>query len=290
MTSNIETVNINDEKYPKLLKEIKNPPQTLFYKGKLVSDELCFGMVGTRIPSHYGKQIAMDFTAQLCEAGLTIVSGMAPGIDTFCHQAVLEQNKRTIAVLGTGLDEKSIYPQSNLKLAERIIENNGCLISEYPPGTPGSKITFPNRNRIISGLSLGILVIEGKQKSGTLITANWARKQNRKVFAVPGSIYSSNSKGCNYLIKTTALLVENANDILEGLNLKKLNPNQEEELISENKEEYLILKALGEGALCIDEIIIKTNLDAPKVNSTLAILSMKGKVKELEGNIYALTR
>jgi len=179
MSTQTQEISINDKNYPKLLKKISDPPKILYVRGKILPEEDCFAIVGTRMCSFYGKQVALEIAGDLAEAGLTIVSGLAPGIDTFCHQATLERKKRTIAVLGTGLDEKSIYPQSNLKLAEKIIESGGCLISEYSPGTSGSRFTFPKRNRIIAGLSLGVLVIEAKQKSGALITANLAKKQKR---------------------------------------------------------------------------------------------------------------
>lgn len=284
----IKTISIKDKNYPKLLKEIKDPPEVLYYEGELKSEENCFAVVGTRMSSSYGKQVALEIAGDLAEAGLTIVSGLAPGIDSFSHIATLERGKRTIAVLGTGLDEKSIYPQENLKLARKILETGGALISEYPPGTRGTQFTFPQRNRIVSGLSLGVLIIEAKQKSGALITANWAKKQGRKIFAIPGLIHSLNSKGCHYLIKhEVAKLVENANDILKELNLplKELSSFYE----GENEEENLILDALKEEALDIDKIIERTNLSAATVASTLAILEIKRKVKNLGGNIYAIS-
>lgn len=285
----IKTITIKDKSYPKLLKEIKDPPEILYVRGKLNPNEQCFAVVGTRMCSPYGKQVAFEVAGDLAETGLTIVSGLAPGIDTFAHTAAVERNKRTIAVLGTGLDEKSIYPQSNLKLAQRILETGGCLISEYPPGTPGSKFTFPQRNRIISGLSFGVLIVEAKQKSGALITANWAKKQGRKIFAVPGPVHSLNSKGPHYLIKTGAKLVENANDILKELDLPKITrPGRVEK--GENEEENLILEALKEESLYIDKIIEKTKLSAAEVAGTLAILEIKGKVRNLGGNIYAINR
>jgi len=288
MLKEIKTINIQDKNYPKLLKGIKDPPEVLYVRGELNPEENCFAVVGTRMASAYGKQVALEIAGDLAEAGLTIVSGMAPGIDTFVHQATLERKGRTIAVLGTGLDEKSIYPQSNLKLAKKILETGGCLISEYPPGTPGSKFTFPNRNRIISGLSLGVLVVEAKQKSGALITAHHAFKQKRKVFAIPGSIHSLNSKGCHYLIKKGAKLVENANDILKELNLPELtSPGL---MRGETEEENLILGVLKEGVLDIDKIIEKTKLSAATVASTLAVLEIKGKVRNLGGNTYAINR
>ena len=297
----IREIRIESENYPKLLKGIKNPPKVLYIRGELKSsapkgqaslseaewDEQCFAVVGTRRFSSYGKQVALEIAGDLAEAGLTIVSGLAPGIDTFCHQATLERKKQTIAVLGTGLDEKSIYPQSNLKLAQKIIETGGCLISEYPEGTRGTQFTFPQRNRIISGISLGVLVIEAKEKSGALITAEWAKKQGRKVFAIPGPIHSSNSRGPHKLIKEGAKLVENANDILLELNLPEITrPGLVE---GENREENLILESLKEESLYIDKIIEKTKLPAAIVASTIAILEIKGKIRNLGGNIYAIS-
>jgi len=288
MSNEIKTITIEDKNYPKLLKEIKDAPEVLYYRGELKPNEQCFAVVGTRRCSPYGKQVALEIAGDLAEAGLTIVSGLAPGIDTFSHQASVERRKRTIAVLGTGLDEKSIYPQSNLKLARKIIETGGCLISEYPPGTPGSNFTFPQRNRIISGLSFGVLVVEAKQKSGALITADYAFKQKRKVFAIPGQIHSSNSKGCHYLIKNGAKLVENANDILKELNLPQL-AKKTGLVEGENEEENLILDVLKEEVLDIDKIIEKTGLSAQRVASTLAILEIKGKIRNLGGNVYAIS-
>jgi len=288
MPEEIRILKIGDKNYPRLLKKIKDAPEVIYYRGELNPGEQCFAIVGTRRFSSYGKQVALEIAGDLAEAGLTIVSGLAPGIDTFAHTAVVERRKRTIAVLGTGLDEKSIYPQSNLKLAQKILETGGCLISEYPPGTCGTKFTFPQRNRIISGLSLGVLVVEAKQKSGALITAHHAFEQNRKVFAIPGSIYSLNSKGCHYLIKKGAKLVENANDILKEFNFPLPTPGVGYP-IGKTEEENLILEALKEGPLYIDKIIEKTKLKASEVASTLAILEIKGKVRNLGGNIYAIS-
>ncbi|PIQ07190.1 MAG: DNA-protecting protein DprA [Candidatus Nealsonbacteria bacterium CG18_big_fil_WC_8_21_14_2_50_37_10] len=287
--SEIKTISVKDKNYPKLLKEIKNPPEVLYYRGELNPDEKCFGVVGTRMFSSYGKQVVLEIAGDLAEAGLTIVSGLAPGIDTFAHTATVERRKRTIAVLGTGIDERSIYPQSNLNLARKILETGGALISEYPPGTRGTQFTFPQRNRIISGLSLGVLVVEAKEKSGALITAEWAKKQQRLVFAIPGPIHSLNSKGCHYLIKhEVAKLIENANDILKELNLPAGRQVYQKGIIGETLEENLILKALEEEALYVDKIIEKTKLSAASIASSLAILEIKGKVRNLGGNIYAI--
>ena len=285
----IKNISIEDKNYPKLLKKIADPPKVLYYLGEIKPKENCFAIVGTRRFSAYGKQVALEIAGDLAEAGLTIVSGFAPGIDTFAHTACIERKKRTIAVLGTGLDEKSIFPRSNLKLVNKILETGGCLISEYPPRTHGTKLTFPQRNRIISGLSLGVLVVEAKQKSGALITANFALSQKRKVFAVPGSIYSSNSKGCHYLIKKGAKLVENANDIFKELSFKGLRPDLRPEIEGETKEENLILETLKAEALYVDEIIKRTKISPATVASTLAILEIKGKVRNSGGNVYAIS-
>ena len=291
MSTEIQEISISDKNYPKLLKEIKDSPRILYYMGNLPKDdEQCFAVVGTRLCSSYGKQIALEIAGDLAEAGLTIVSGLAPGIDTFAHQATLEKGGRTIAVLGTGLDEKSVYPGENIPLSRKILKTNGCLISEYPQGTRGTKFTFPQRNRIISGLSLGVLIIEAKEKSGALITANYAFEQKRKVFAVPGSIYSLNSKGPHYLIKKGAKLTESANDILKELNLPPKEISSFGGARGENEEENLILSVLKEEALYVDKIIEKTKLSASNVLGTLAILEIKGKVRNLGGSVYALTR
>ena len=287
--SEIKIVKIEDDKYPKELKKIKGAPKVLYYRGVLPDkNEKCFAIVGTRHCSPYGQQVALKMAGDLCDAGLTIVSGLAPGIDTFSHRAVVEKRKRTIAVLGTGLDERSIYPQTNLDLSRKIIEFGGCLISELPEGTPGSKFSFPRRNRIISGLSLAVLVIEAKEKSGSLITAGCAIKQNKKLFAVPGPIYSSNSAGPNKLIKNGARLVENTKDIIEELGLVNLWAPQNN-IEAENNEEKLILNVLKEGSLPVDKIIEKTKLNASVIAGTLALMEISGKIRSLGGNIYSIT-
>ncbi|OGZ17671.1 MAG: DNA protecting protein DprA [Candidatus Nealsonbacteria bacterium RBG_13_36_15] len=283
----IKKINTDDKDYPEILRKIKDPPKVLYVKGKILPNESCFAIVGTRRYSSYGKQVALGMANDLAESGLTIISGLAPGIDTFAHQAVLERKGRTIAVLGTGIDEKTIYPQSNLKLAKKIIETGGALVSEYPPGTRGTNFTFPQRNRIIAGLSLGILVVEAKERSGALITAEFGIKQGKKVFAVPGSIYSSNSKGPHNLIKKGVKLIDSANDILKELNLPL--GDKTGIIAGETKEENLILESLKEESLYVDKIIEKTKLQAPTVASTLSSLEIKGRVRNLGGNVYAIS-
>jgi len=286
VNNKIKKISISDSLYPERLKEIKNPPKALYFKGKMLPLESCFAIVGTRRCSNYGKQVALEIARDLAEAGLTIVSGLATGIDTFAHLAATEASKRTIAVLGTGLDEKSIYPRSNLGLVKKILETGGCLISEYEPSTPGAKFTFPQRNRIISGMSLGVLVVEAKRKSGALITADWAKQQGRKVFAVPGPVHSLNSWGTHFLIKKGAGLVESAQDILIELNIR--HSLKKGKLATDIKEEFLILQALAQGPLEINQIIKKTELSAPLVASTLSVLEIKGKIRNLGANTYAI--
>ena len=281
-------VKIEDSEYPEELKKIKDAPKILYYKGTLPGlNDKCVAIVGTRRCSPYGQQAALKISGELADAGVIVVSGLAPGIDTFSHRAVVEKRKRTIAVLGTGLDEKSIYPQTNLGLSRKIIENGGCLISELPEGTNGSKFSFPRRNRIISGLSLAVLVVEAKEKSGSLITADYAIKQNKKLFAIPGPIYSSNSAGPNKLIKNGARLVTGVSDILDelGLSLQQTIKNNIE---AENNEEKFILESLKEESLHIDKIIEKTKLGASVVATTLALMEISGKIRSLGGNTYSL--
>jgi len=287
----IKQVKITDENYPESLKKIPDAPKVLYYRGNFTKDENCFAVVGTRRPSDYGQQATLQIAGELADTGLTIVSGMAPGIDTFAHKICVEKGRRTIAVLGTGIDEKSIYPQENLELSRQIIKNGGCLISEFAPGTPGYPNNFRQRNRIISALSLGVLVVEAKEKSGSLITASYAKIQKKKLFAVPGPVYALNSKGPNTLIKEGATLVEIAQDILDVLGMQISHKPHDREVygISENTEESLILQALKEEALYIDKIIEKTNLGAPVVGSTLALMEISGKIRNLGGNTYSLS-
>ena len=281
-------IKIEEEKYPEELRKIKGAPKILYYKGILPGpSEKCFAVVGTRRYSPYGQQVALKISGELTDAGLTIVSGLAPGIDTFCHRAVVEKRKRTIAVLGTGLDEKSIYPQTNLDLSRKIIEYGGCLISELPEGTSGSKFSFPRRNRIISGISLAVLVIEAKEKSGSLITADCAVKQNKKLFAVPGQIYSINSAGPNKLIQNGAKLITDANDILNELGLSQLETKQDS-IKAESHEEKLIINALQHEPLHVDKIIEITKLNASVVATSLALMEISGKIRNLRANMYSL--
>lgn len=289
----IKSVKIEDPQYPKLLKELSDAPKILWYRGTLHPESTrasapCVAIVGTRRPSAYGQQATLQITGELANAGLAIISGMAPGIDTFAHQACIERGARTIAVLGTGLDEKSIYPQQNLQLSRDIIKNGGCLISEFKPGTPGYPNNFRQRNRIVSALSLGVLVVEAKEKSGSLITARYAKEQHKKLFALPGPIYTLNSIGPNKLIKEGATLVESAQDILDVLGIAPQKLQKKKLFEAENVEEAAILEALKEESLYIDKIIEKTKLTPSVTATTLALLEISGKIRNLGGNIYSL--
>lgn len=287
----IGIITINDDSYPKILKEIYDPPAILYIKGQFEpEDNFCLAIIGTRKPSSYGIQVALDLTNKLSTAGLTIVSGLARGIDTIAHKSCLEANGRTIAVIGSGLDAPSIYPQINKNLAEQISEK-GAVISEYPLGTQAMPYHFPARNRIISGLSLGVLVIEAAQKSGTFLTANHALGQNRQVFAIPGQIYSPNAVGPNNLIKMGAKLTNSVQDVLEELNLSSaIEYKEARKIIPDNQEEKLILEILSNEPIHIDKIISRTKLDTAIANSTLTIMEMKGKVKNIGGMNYVIMK
>jgi len=286
--NNIRKIILEDSKYPQILKEISDPPAELYIRGNLVEeDKAAIGIVGTRNYTSYGKQVAYDIVGDLAEAGLTIVSGLAKGIDTFAHKAALERGGRTIAILGSAIDSRSIYPSCNKRLAEKIIQN-GAIMSEYSPGTTAERYFFPKRNRIISGLSLGVLVIEAPERSGALITANCALDQNREVFAIPGSIYSKNLIGTNKLIQMGAKLVTKANDILEELNLSAIE--EKKNLFKpRNKEEEILLSILNKEPIHIDEIVKQSRLKAGVVSSVLIGLELMGVVKNIGGGNHILS-
>jgi len=286
----IRKIEISHQAYPCSLKGIENAPRFIYLKGEIPALKF-FAMVGTRRYSDYGKQITLEIGQALTRAGLGIISGMAQGIDTFAHQACLEAKGKTIAVLATGLDEASIYPKENIGLSREIVEKGGCLISEFPPGTRGYKGNFPLRNRLISALSSGVLVVEAKKKSGALITARWAQKQGRKLFALPGPIYSLYSWGPNYLIKNGAKLVQSADDILKELDFSsKLNfkSAKKQELLSLSLQENLVLEALKQEPLHIESVIKRTGLGPAKTCSILALMEIRGRIKNFGGNVFGL--
>jgi DNA processing protein len=276
-----------DPSYPMRLKEIYDYPPVLYVRGSLLlQGEPCLAVVGTRRPTIYGRQVAQEIVADLARTKIVIVSGLARGIDSIGHRTALEVGGETIAVFASGLD--IVYPAENAKLAQAIMER-GALISEYPLGTRPRAENFPCRNRLMSGLSLGVLVIEAGESSGALITANQALEQNREVFAIPGSILSPASKGTNRLIQEGAKLVRNCADILEELNLTMAAEQLEmREFLAANEIESLVLRQLGSEPSHIDEICRCSGLAMPQVSSTLAMLELKGAARQVGNMNYVL--
>lgn len=289
---NIKLLTIFDSEYPKLLKEIYNAPVSMYIKGQMPQNEFKIAIVGSRKVSSYGKTAANNLAAKLVNIGITIVSGMAMGIDSISHNIAVAAKKPTIAVLGSGLDNKSIYPSINRRLSDEIIAAGGAIISEYPIGTMPLRHHFPQRNRIISGLSLGVIVIEAKKQSGALITARHALEQNREVFAVPGNIFSESSEGANNLIKKGAKLVNSIEDILEELNLKGIKNFQEaQKIIGDTPNEEIILKFLSkDNPVHIDKLAKLSQLDSAIASATLSVMEIKGKIKNIGGMNYILAR
>jgi len=285
----MEVITYHSDAYPARLKEIYDYPPLIYIRGDIVAeDEWCLTVVGARRPTVYGRQVTDELVTELVRNKITIVSGLAKGIDSVAHSAALEAGGRTIAVTGGGVD--TIYPAENAGLARRIIKQ-GALVSEYRPGTKPRPENFPRRNRIMSGISLGVLVIEAGKSSGALITAHLALEQNREVMAVPGSILSPASLGTNQLIKEGARLVRNANDILEELNLTAVAEQLEmKEIIPSSDTEALLMKNLGAEPIHIDEICRTSDMPMAVVSSTLAMMELKGMVKQIGIMNYTLCR
>jgi DNA processing protein len=285
----IRVITHHDPDYPARLKEIHDRPSLLFIKGEFKpGDEWCVSIVGTRQPTIYGRQVAEEMAAGLARAKITVVSGLAKGIDAISHNAAIEAGGRTLAVVGGGLD--NIYPAENSDLAKRVAQN-GVLISEYPPGTRPRPENFPRRNRILAGLCLGVLVVEAGESSGALITAQLALEQNREVFAIPGSILSPASIGTNKLIQDGAKLVRRVGDILEELNLTAAAHQTEMKvMLPASDTESQILKHIGAVPVHIDEICQTSGLSASVVSGTLAMMELKGTVKQVGAMNFALVR
>lgn len=279
----IKMVVLGENNYPPLLKEIKNPPLYLLYQGSLEGERF-ISIVGTRRPTSYGIKLARDFAKELSSLGFIIVSGLAYGIDTFAHKGALEGG-RTWAVMGSSLDY--IYPKGNEKLAYEIKEK-GALISEYPLGTKPSYYTFPQRNRIISGISQGVLVVEAGRKSGALITANFALDQGREVFAIPGRLIDEKSFGTNKLIQEGAKIVLDLRDILEEFKIPYFIEKKKE--ITLTFEEDLVLQKLSFNPIFIEDIVNELNIPISKLMFILISLQSKGFVEEYPGNRYARKR
>ena len=286
----IKIIKKSAKEYPKILKEISNAPKQLYARGELPKNhDMNFAIVGTRAASEYGKTLAFKIAKELSELGFNIVSGLALGIDTQAHLGALAGNGKTIAVLGSGIDDASIFPKENLKLVKTIVDSGGAVISEYEPNAKSEIWYFPERNRIVSGLSKGVLVVEAPEKSGALITARLALEQNREVFAVPGSVFSKNSIGANNLIKSGAKMVTSIDDILEELNLTELKIHKKEsEGEKLNPEEKLILNIILKEPIHIDKICEIAKLPASRVLSVISVLEIQGIIKNIGGKFVKL--
>lgn len=293
-SSDARLVTAASPEFPPLLRDIPDPPIALFARGNVaLLKEYQLAMVGSRNPTAGGRDIARDFARELGQAGLVITSGLALGIDATCHAAALDTTGGTIAVCGTGPDR--LYPASNRELAEKIVEK-GLIVTEFPPGTPPLKENFPRRNRIISGLSLGTLVVEAAWRSGSLITARLASEQGREIFAIPGSIHNPLARGCHRLIRDGAKLVESARDVLEELGpllgvasesrrtpAKTHAPEKEEP-----DSQYLaLLEEVGFDPTPVDVIVERSGMTADEVSSMLLILELQGQVEATPGGRYA---
>lgn len=301
----------SDADYPPLLKEIPSPPPILYYKGRLINENKNrLAVVGSRKNSAYSEKIIKELLSPVVTIGIEIVSGLALGVDSLAHQIALDNKRITLAVLGSGLNSNNIYPSINRRLADNIIASGGALLSEFSPATPAYRQNFPQRNRIISGLSQAVLIIEAKKKSGALITANFALEQNREVMAVPGNIFSEFSAGPNNLIKAGAKTITNFYDILEifkltdylitkhkdpssqNSNSTNIRPENTTVYQPESEIEALVYQLIKDSAakaekITTDEIIKKSQLDTATINSTLSILEIKGIAKNDESG-YAL--
>lgn len=286
LKADVKISRLNDKDYPQLLKNTYDPPYIIYYKGNLPSDiDLCIGMVGARKASAYGRQAAESIAQGLAKRNVWVVSGMARGIDTFSHRGCLNNKGKTLAVLGSGIDV--IYPRENRELYTQII-SCGAVISEFPIGTQPLPYNFPARNRIISGISRGVVVVEAAEKSGSLITVDFALEQGRDVFAVPGPVSSPLSRGTHKLIKQGAKLVETAEDVLEEYLDIKQDQNKEYDLFSFTHQERHVLELLVGQQVHFDFLVKHSGLDVSQLSSLLTIWEIKGFVKQLPGKHYII--
>ncbi len=283
--NDIQVLTWEDEEYPRRLKEIEQPPPVLYLRGQLSeADQWAVAIVGTRRVTAYGRQVSEEIARQFVQNGITVVSGLARGVDSIAHQAAMSNEGRTLAVLGSGLDQ--IYPPEHRKMAEEITQR-GALISDYPPGTAPEAANFPPRNRIISGLSQAVVVVEAGEKSGALITAAFATDQGREVFAVPGYLYAPQSKGTNSLIHEGAHIFTDVRDVLDILNLTQVNHYRTaRKALPADATETQLFSLLGREALHVDEIRLQTNLPIEQVTSTLTLMELKGLVRQVGSMRY----
>ncbi len=317
LENDIKVIDIADADYPQGLREIYDPPIALYYRGKFKLSEFSIAVVGSRRTTNYGAFSAKKLSYELAMRGVQIISGLARGIDSIAHEGCLDAGGKTAAVLGCGPD--FIYPPENARLYDSILKSGGLILSEYPPGTPPLQYNFPARNRIISGISSGVLVVEAAKRSGSLITAGFALEQGREVFAVPGNIDCAYSRGTNQLIRDGAKIVLEVEDILEEfdyrveayirnnkidkkiqntsssmasmINIKsnKVNVNPEAKIYRGlSTEEIRIVKIIQKGIHHIDEIIQRSNIPAGEINNVLFMLEMKGVINQLPGKLFEM--
>jgi DNA processing protein len=285
----IQVLTWEDASYPRLLKEIEQPPPVLYARGEVTGDdEWAVAIVGTRRITAYGRQVAEDLAGTMARNGITVVSGLARGVDAVAHQACLKNGGRTLAVLGSGVDH--IYPPEHRRLAQEIV-TNGAILSDYPPGTPPEATNFPPRNRIISGLARATLVVEAGKSSGALITATFAVEQGREVFAVPGSIYSPASQGTNQLIQQGARPYLTPQDILESLNIAMASEQRTARaVLPADATEAKLYALLSASPLHVDDLRAEVNLPVEQVSATLALMELKGLVRHVGGMQYVALR
>ncbi len=278
-----------DPTYPALLREIDQPPPVLYVDGTLnEEDQWAVAVVGTRRMTSYGRQVTEELVGYLARNGITVVSGLARGVDTAAHRAALQTGGRTLAVLGSGVNR--IYPPENRRLAAEI-KKRGAILSDYPLGTPPEAANFPPRNRIISGLSMAVVVVEAGSKSGAAITATFAANQGRDVFAVPGSIFSSQSLGTNRLIQQGAMPMLDPQDVLEALQPTRVAEQRSaRRIIPGDEVEAKLLKLIGTEPVHIDEISVQAALPMEKVSATMAVMELKGFVRQVGGMRYVVLR
>lgn len=288
----VKIVTSADKEYPEPLRQIKGSPNVLYVKGSLkLEDAKSIAVVGTRKPTLYGREITEKLTHQIVRHGFTVVSGLARGVDSVAHRSALDAGGRTIAVMATGIDQ--VYPPENRELASKIVQG-GALVSEFRPGYIAVPGNFPARNRIISGLSLGVLVTEGAAKSGTKITAKHALNQGREVFAVPGPITSQMSEAPSDLMKLGAKVVTGIQDILDELDIEKTMKRSDPAALQgptliefENKLEEKLYQLLSNGQVHVDELVRSSKKNSAEVSSTLTMMEVKGLVKHLGGMVYS---
>jgi DNA processing protein len=286
---NIEFVTIDDENYPSNLVDLDDAPTVLYIRGELKkSDVNAVAIVGSRKITSYGREVTEKLATQLAGYGVTIISGLAFGVDLAAHKEAVEVGGRCVAVLASGVDV--ITPQSNEWLGKKIIKSNGAIVSEYPIGIMPQKSFFPFRNRIISGLAKAVVVVEGMQRSGTIHTANHAAKQGREVFAVPGQITSPMSGAPHYLIKNGAKMVTDVKDILDELDMQlKVDKDEVEKIMPSDKDEEKIVKVLENEELHVDEIARLSKINANEVSAKLTMMELKGIIKNLGGGVYKIS-